>query len=58
VDTEPFSDTFGPKSQRKKARIDASDFQELAQSGAAAAEEAALAADATGAGVLGMFEAF
>ncbi|KAK7469085.1 GTPase required for pre-60S ribosomal subunit nuclear export and maturation [Stygiomarasmius scandens] len=40
VETEPFSETFGPKAQRKRPRIDASDFAELSKMGAAAAEEA------------------
>ncbi|KAF8899294.1 NGP1NT-domain-containing protein [Infundibulicybe gibba] len=41
VETEPFSETFGPKAQRKKARIEAGTFEELSKLGAAAAEEAA-----------------
>ncbi|KAH9830464.1 NUC091 domain-containing protein [Rhodofomes roseus] len=40
VETEPFKDTFGPKAQRKKPRIDAGTFDELSKLGAAAAEEA------------------
>ncbi|KAG1830880.1 NGP1NT-domain-containing protein [Suillus variegatus] len=32
VETEPFSETFGPKAQRKKARIDVGTFEELTQS--------------------------
>lgn len=38
VETEPFSETFGPKAQRKRPRIDAGTFEELGQIGAAAAE--------------------
>lgn len=29
VETEPFQDTFGPKAQRKRARLDVSSFEEL-----------------------------
>ncbi|KAJ4000235.1 NGP1NT-domain-containing protein [Lentinula boryana] len=36
VETEPFSETFGPKAQRKRARLDAADFEELGKLGAAA----------------------
>jgi nuclear GTP-binding protein len=43
VETEPFEDTFGPKAQRKRPRIDAGTFEELGKLGAAAAEEAAQA---------------
>ncbi|KAF8807886.1 NGP1NT-domain-containing protein [Phlegmacium glaucopus] len=52
VETEPFSDTFGPKAQRKKARIDAGTFEELSQLGAAAADEAEKAATLSGLGVI------
>ncbi|KAF8167570.1 NUC091 domain-containing protein [Crassisporium funariophilum] len=52
VETEPFSDTFGPKAQRKKPRIDAGTFEELGQVGAAAAEEAENAATVSGLGVI------
>ncbi|KAH8834998.1 hypothetical protein DL96DRAFT_1665987 [Flagelloscypha sp. PMI_526] len=38
VETEPFSDTFGPKSQRKRPRLDVGTFEELNKVGAAAAE--------------------
>ncbi|KAI0301510.1 NGP1NT-domain-containing protein [Russula brevipes] len=41
VETEPFTETFGPKAQRKRPRIDAGTFEELGKLGAAAAEEAA-----------------
>lgn len=46
VETEPFSETFGPKAQRKKARIDVGTFEELSKLGTAAAEEAEQAANA------------
>jgi nuclear GTP-binding protein len=36
VETEPFGETFGPKSQRKRPRIDAGSFEELGKLGAAA----------------------
>ncbi|KAG1889684.1 NUC091 domain-containing protein, partial [Suillus fuscotomentosus] len=40
------SETFGPKAQRKKARIDVGTFEELSKLGAAAAEDAEQAANA------------
>ncbi|KAI6008912.1 NGP1NT-domain-containing protein [Pisolithus orientalis] len=40
VDTEPFSDTFGPKAQRKRPKLDVGSFEELSKVGAAALEEA------------------
>ncbi len=40
METEPFSDTFGPKAQRKRPRIDAGNFDELSKLGQAAADEA------------------
>ncbi|VDC04198.1 unnamed protein product [Peniophora sp. CBMAI 1063] len=40
VETEPFGDTFGPKAQRKRARLDVGTFEELSALGAAAADEA------------------
>ncbi|KAG6857315.1 hypothetical protein H0H87_006508 [Tephrocybe sp. NHM501043] len=40
VETEPFSETFGPKAQRKRPRIDAGTFEELGKLGAAGADEA------------------
>ncbi|KAF9260830.1 NGP1NT-domain-containing protein [Marasmius fiardii PR-910] len=52
VETEPFSETFGPKAQRKRPRIDAGDFEELGRLGAAAAEEAEVAASRSGQGVI------
>ncbi|PVG01829.1 NGP1NT-domain-containing protein [Serendipita vermifera] len=33
VDTEPFADTFGPKAQRKRPRIEAASFEELLKAG-------------------------
>ncbi|EIN14264.1 NGP1NT-domain-containing protein [Punctularia strigosozonata HHB-11173 SS5] len=45
VETEPFGETFGPKAQRKKARIEVGTFEELGKLGAAAAEEAELRGD-------------
>ncbi|KIJ66493.1 hypothetical protein HYDPIDRAFT_86755 [Hydnomerulius pinastri MD-312] len=45
VETEPFSETFGPKAQRKKPRLDAGTFEELSKVGAAAVEEAEQAED-------------
>ncbi|KAF9469566.1 NUC091 domain-containing protein [Collybia nuda] len=52
VETEPFSDTFGPKAQRKKARINAGTFEELSKLGAAAADQAEDDATAAGLGVI------
>ncbi|KAG1813956.1 NGP1NT-domain-containing protein [Suillus subaureus] len=46
VETEPFSETFGPKAQRKKARIDVGTFEELSKLGTAAVEDAEQAANA------------
>ncbi|KAG6885831.1 hypothetical protein C0993_009223 [Termitomyces sp. T159_Od127] len=46
VETEPFADTFGPKAQRKRPRIDVGSFEELGKLGAAAAEEAETVAPA------------
>ena len=45
METEPFSETFGPKAQRKKPRIDVGTFEELSKVGAAAAERAEDLAD-------------
>ena len=36
VDTEPFSNTFGPKAQRKRPRLDVGSLSELGESSAAA----------------------
>lgn len=38
VETEPFGDTFGPKAQRKRPRLDVGDFEELSKVGAASKE--------------------
>ncbi|KIY50496.1 NGP1NT-domain-containing protein [Fistulina hepatica ATCC 64428] len=48
VETEPFSDTFGPKAQRKRPRLDIGSFEELGKHGAAATEEADAAASVAG----------
>lgn len=48
METEPFSETFGPKAQRKRARVDAADFEELSKLGATAFEDADEAATSTG----------
>lgn len=40
VETEPYLETFGPKAQRKKPRLDVGTFEELSQVGAAAADKA------------------
>ncbi|EGN93607.1 hypothetical protein SERLA73DRAFT_63866 [Serpula lacrymans var. lacrymans S7.3] len=40
VETEPFSETFGPKAQRKKPKLDAGTFEELGKLGTTAFEEA------------------
>ena len=29
METEPFADTFGPKAQRKRPRLDAASFQDI-----------------------------
>ncbi|TIB11589.1 hypothetical protein E3P89_01918 [Wallemia ichthyophaga] len=39
VDTEPFSDTFGPNAHRKRPNINVSSFEELGQVGAGAITE-------------------
>ncbi|TRM70455.1 NUC091 domain-containing protein [Schizophyllum amplum] len=41
VETEPFSDTFGPKAQRKRPRVDAGSFSELAAAATEATAEPA-----------------
>jgi nuclear GTP-binding protein len=53
VETEPFSETFGPKAQRKRAKIDAGTFEELGQLAATAEEEATAEAEKTGKDVAG-----
>ncbi|THH01231.1 hypothetical protein EW026_g1460 [Hermanssonia centrifuga] len=40
VETEPFKDTFGPKAQRKKPRLDVGTFEELSKLGSAAVDVA------------------
>ncbi|KIM47709.1 hypothetical protein M413DRAFT_62972 [Hebeloma cylindrosporum] len=52
VETEPFSETFGPKAQRKRPRVDAGTFEELGKLGAAAAEEAESEATLSGQGII------
>jgi hypothetical protein len=46
VETEPFHDTFGPKAQRKRPRLDVGTFEELSAS-SAAVEAAASAASSS-----------
>ncbi|KAH9854354.1 NGP1NT-domain-containing protein [Lenzites betulinus] len=45
VETEPFKDTFGPKAQRKKPRLDVGTFEELGKLSAEAADDAETAAE-------------
>ncbi|RDX50568.1 NGP1NT-domain-containing protein [Lentinus brumalis] len=40
LETETFKDTFGPKAQRKKPRLEIGTFEELGKASAAAADEA------------------
>lgn len=40
METEPFGETFGPKAQRKRPRLDVGTFEELGKVGASAAERA------------------
>ncbi|TCD62198.1 GTPase required for pre-60S ribosomal subunit nuclear export and maturation [Steccherinum ochraceum] len=47
VETESFKDTFGPKAQRKKPRLDVGTFEELGQLGSAATQKVADDVDAT-----------
>ncbi|KAA1471626.1 NGP1NT-domain-containing protein [Dentipellis sp. KUC8613] len=54
VETESFKETFGPKAQRKRPRLDVGTFEELSKMGAAGADEAAEALDA-GAGETSAF---
>ena len=54
MEAEPFAETFGPKSQRKRPRIDAGTFEELGKLGAAAADQAENAATEAGTRVIGM----
>lgn len=53
METEPFSETFGPKAQRKRPRIDVGTFEELSKVASTAAEEAEANADKVGGGVIG-----
>ncbi|KAI0814921.1 NGP1NT-domain-containing protein [Irpex lacteus] len=46
VDTEPFEQTFGPKAQRKKPRIEVGTFEELSKISSANVDEAEEKADA------------
>ncbi|KAF8634916.1 hypothetical protein AX15_000657 [Amanita polypyramis BW_CC] len=48
VEAEPFSETFGPKAQRKRPKIGANSFEELGKIGEVAAEEASEAANEAG----------
>lgn len=43
VETEPFGNTFGPKAQRKRPKLDIGSIEELGESSAAAAAETAAA---------------
>ncbi|KAJ7229196.1 NUC091 domain-containing protein [Mycena pura] len=52
VQVEPFGETFGPKAQRKRPRIDAGSFDELSTLGAAAEAHAAAAASENGTGTI------
>jgi len=54
VETEPFSETFGPKAQRKRPRITASTFEELGKLSTEVTEGAEDAAEASELGVAGM----
>lgn len=56
METEPFSETFGPKAQRKKAKLDVGTFEELSKLGAAAAEDAEQAANELGVGSSGILQ--
>ena len=44
VETEPFSNTFGPKAQRKRPRLDIGSIEELGESSASAVTTAAAGA--------------
>ncbi|KJA28452.1 hypothetical protein HYPSUDRAFT_33848 [Hypholoma sublateritium FD-334 SS-4] len=52
VETEPFSDTFGPKAQRKRPRVEVGTFEELGKMGAEMAEEAESAATLAGSRII------
>ncbi|KAI5119708.1 hypothetical protein M0805_001423 [Coniferiporia weirii] len=47
VETEPFSETFGPKAQRKKPRLDVGTFEELGKLSSAGLEKVAENAEAS-----------
>jgi nuclear GTP-binding protein len=48
VDVEPFSETFGPKAQRKRPRVEASSFEELGKLGSAIEDELESKAEVAG----------
>lgn len=48
VETEPFGNTFGPKAQRKRPRLDIGSIEELGETTAAADEAAAVEAEEAG----------
>ena len=60
METEPFNETFGPKAQRKKPRIEVGSFEELSQASKQAVDmhveeentKAAAAAEAAEASVI------
>ncbi|KAJ7065326.1 NUC091 domain-containing protein [Mycena amicta] len=52
VEVEPFSETFGPKAQRKRPRIEANSFDELSKLGSVAADKAAETALENGTGTV------
>ena len=52
VETEPFADTFGPKSQRKRPRIEVGTFEELSKAADGAIEEREEARGTTSIGAL------
>ncbi|KAH9947080.1 NGP1NT-domain-containing protein [Amylocystis lapponica] len=56
--TEPFKDTFGPKSQRKKPRLDVGTFEELSKLGDEVADNAALSAAEPAKSLADPFEEF
>ena len=47
METEPFQDTFGPKAQRKRPKLDVGTFEELSKLSLEATEAAERSADAT-----------
>ncbi|KAI0778949.1 NGP1NT-domain-containing protein [Trametes elegans] len=52
IETESFKDTFGPKAQRKKPRLDVGTFEELGKLSAAATDEAESTAQGDEAGTV------